>query len=190
VTALDVATLLSAVAVALTAGTAVQPLPGVETVALQTLGAIQVPTVARAVTALVGFFVAYQAFRGYRRNDSRPMLFLGVGIAFVTTVSFVVSTLVVRPLGASEAVAVLSWTLSNVVGLAAIFYAFTGASRGGDRGRRRSESAADGGSQGAGGGPPGDAREAGGGRSGDARDATGSEPASDGPAGAAGGGDR
>jgi hypothetical protein len=103
---------------------------------LQLVGSVEVPTLARALTALVGFFVAYQAFRGYRRNDSRPMLFLSVGIAFVTTVSFVVSTLVARPLGASEGLAVLSWTLANVAGLAAIFYAFTGAAGGGGRGRR------------------------------------------------------
>jgi hypothetical protein len=103
----------------------------------QVVDSVEVPTLARALTALVGFFVAYQAYRGYRRNDSRPMLFLGVGIAFVTTISFVVSTLVARPLGASEGLAVLSWTLANVVGLAAIFYAFTGATRGGGRDRQR-----------------------------------------------------
>jgi hypothetical protein len=104
---------------------------------LQLAGGVELPTVVRAVTAVVGFFVAYQAYRGYRRNDSRPMLYLGVGIAFVTTVSFVVSTLVVRPLGASDALSFLSWTFANVVGLAAIFYAFTGATGGhdGDRGR-------------------------------------------------------
>ncbi|MEF8885693.1 MAG: hypothetical protein V5A44_11300 [Haloarculaceae archaeon] len=105
---------------------------------LQVASGVELPTVVRAVTALVGFFVAYQAYRGYRRNDSRPMLFLGVGIAFVTTVSFVVSTLVARPLGASDALAFLSWTCANVVGLAAIFHAFTGAARGGDRGPDRS----------------------------------------------------
>lgn len=105
---------------------------------LQLAGGVELPTVVRAVTALVGFFVAYQAYRGYRRNDSRPMLFLGVGIGFVTTVSFVVSTLVARPLGASDALAFLSWTCANVVGLAAIFYAFTGAAGGGDRDAGRS----------------------------------------------------
>lgn len=104
------------------------------TTLLQLAGGVELPTVVRAVTALVGLFVAYQAYRGYRRNDSRPMLYLGVGIAFVTTVSFVVSTLVVRPLGASDALAFLSWTFANVVGLAAIFYAFTGATRERDRG--------------------------------------------------------
>lgn len=99
---------------------------------LQSVEGVEVATMARALTATVGFFVAYQAYRGYRRNDSRPMLFLGVGIALVTTVSFVVSTLVVAPLGASEGVAVLSWAAINVLGLGAIFYAFTGAA-GGER---------------------------------------------------------
>jgi hypothetical protein len=101
------------------------PLP----VALALFGGLEAATVAPAVTATVGFFVTYQAYRGYRRNDSRPMLFLGVGICLITTVSFVVSTLLVRPLGASDGVAILTWTAFNVAGLAAIFYAFTGATR-------------------------------------------------------------
>lgn len=94
---------------------------------LQIADSPQVATLARALTATVGFFVAYQAYRGYRRNDSRPMLYLGVGICLVTTVSFVVSTLIVRPLGASDGVAILAWTLLHVAGLASILYAFTGA---------------------------------------------------------------
>ena len=102
----------------------------VETTVLALFGTVEAPTIAKAVTATVGFFVAYQALRGYRRNDSRPMLFLGIGIAFVTTVSFVVSTFAVQPLGGSDGLVVLSWTIAYVVGLASIFYAFTGAARG------------------------------------------------------------
>ncbi|WP_436925828.1 DUF7521 family protein [Halosimplex amylolyticum] len=33
--------------------------------------------------ALLGLYVAYQAYRGYRRNDSRPMLFIAVGFAVI-----------------------------------------------------------------------------------------------------------
>ena len=91
------------------------------------VGGVAVATLARALTAAVGLFVAYQAYRGFRRNDSRPMLFLGVGIFFVTTVSFALSTLAVGALGAPDAVAVLTWTVLEILGLAAIFYALTGA---------------------------------------------------------------
>lgn len=32
----------------------------------------------------LGFLIAYQAFRGYRRNDSTPMLFLAAGFVLVS----------------------------------------------------------------------------------------------------------
>jgi hypothetical protein len=96
-------------------------------VPLQAVGGVAVATLARALTAAVGLFVAYQAYRGFRRNDSRPMLFLGVGIFFVTTVSFALSTLAVGEFDAPDAVAVLTWTVLEILGLAAIFYALTGA---------------------------------------------------------------
>ena len=35
-----------------------------------------------------GGFVAYQAYRGYRRNDSRPMLFLAAGIGLMVCLHF------------------------------------------------------------------------------------------------------
>jgi ABC-type transporter Mla maintaining outer membrane lipid asymmetry permease subunit MlaE len=91
------------------------------------LGGVSAATLAHALTAAVGLFVAYQAFRGFRRNESRPMLFLAVGLFFLTTVGFVVSTLLVTATGASDAVAALTWTVAEIVGLAAVLYALTGA---------------------------------------------------------------
>jgi hypothetical protein len=35
------------------------------------------------VGALLGLFVAYQAYRGYRRNDSRPMFFIAAGFVLI-----------------------------------------------------------------------------------------------------------
>ncbi|WP_101297940.1 DUF7521 family protein [Halegenticoccus soli] len=32
----------------------------------------------------LGFLIAYQAFRGYRRNQSTPMLYLSVGFALIS----------------------------------------------------------------------------------------------------------
>lgn len=40
--------------------------------------------------ALLGLFIAYQAYRGYRRNDSRPMLFIALGFAIIMGVPVVV----------------------------------------------------------------------------------------------------
>jgi hypothetical protein len=39
--------------------------------------------------ALTGLFIAYQAYRGYRRNDSRPMFFIAVGFILVVGLPFV-----------------------------------------------------------------------------------------------------
>lgn len=35
------------------------------------------------VGAALGLFIAYLAYRGYRRNDSRPMLYLAVGFGII-----------------------------------------------------------------------------------------------------------
>jgi uncharacterized membrane protein (DUF441 family) len=35
------------------------------------------------VGAALGLFIAYLAYRGYRRNDSRPMLYLAVGFGVI-----------------------------------------------------------------------------------------------------------
>lgn len=88
---------------------------------------ITAATLVRSLTAAVGLFVAYQAYRGYRRNESRPMLFLGLGIFLVTVVPFVVTTLLADALGASDAAAVLAWTVFELLGLGSIFYALRGA---------------------------------------------------------------
>jgi len=38
------------------------------------------------VGAVLGLFIAYQAYRGYRRNESRPMLFMSLGFVLVVGV--------------------------------------------------------------------------------------------------------
>ncbi|MFC6953844.1 DUF7521 family protein [Halorubellus litoreus] len=42
---------------------------------------------AAASTAL-GLYVGYQAYRGFRRNDSTPMKFLSLGLVLLTAVTF------------------------------------------------------------------------------------------------------
>ena len=39
-------------------------------------------------STLVGLFVGYQAYRGFRRHDSRPMQYLSIGLFLLTTVAF------------------------------------------------------------------------------------------------------
>lgn len=71
----------------------------------------------------IGLVVAYYAYRGYRRNESRPMLFLASGFVLAFAVPFsvlVVYTIVpFVPVG----VAVVASQSSQVLGLLTILYA-------------------------------------------------------------------
>ncbi|MBX0324978.1 hypothetical protein DVK05_15380 [Halorubrum sp. Atlit-8R] len=40
--------------------------------------------VAKLVTMVLGFVIAYQAYRGYRRSNSQSMLYLAVGFAIIS----------------------------------------------------------------------------------------------------------
>jgi hypothetical protein len=105
------------------------------TSALQTLGGVDpavVPTVTAAAAAAVGAFVAYQAHRGYRRNASRAMLYLAVGVLALTTVPFFVRELLLLAGVAGTAAAELAAQVVRIAGLLVVLYAVTGPS-GGDR---------------------------------------------------------
>lgn len=46
---------------------------------------------ATLVATALGLLIVFQAYRGYRRNDSRPMLLLAVGFTLLTIGPFVLS---------------------------------------------------------------------------------------------------
>lgn len=77
------------------------------------------------VVAVVGVFVAYQAFRGYRRNESRPMLFLALGIVFLTGVPVAVHHGLGLLTAATEAQILVAITAAHLAGVVAILYALT-----------------------------------------------------------------
>ncbi|WP_276255223.1 DUF7521 family protein [Halomontanus rarus] len=79
---------------------------------------------AGGVSAALGLFVASLAYRGYVRNDSVPMFYLTIGIAFLTTVPFFVSYGVDWVLSVGENIIVLLVTACHLLGLFAIFRSF------------------------------------------------------------------
>ena len=89
------------------------------------------------VATALSAFIAYQAYRGYRRNGSRPMLYLAVGFAFITTVPFFVDILffavAARYFGAQTASVVLPSVKYGIqiVGLAFVLYSLYGRRAGG-----------------------------------------------------------
>lgn len=84
------------------------------------------------ITTVLGLVVAYIAFRGYRRNQSRPMLFVAVGFVFVfwTPVLLLLSFLMlpeiarIAPdlLGLVEFIFGVLGSVSQIVGLLCILY--------------------------------------------------------------------
>ena len=96
------------------------------TIALEATGFDEWTTtfLAGAASAVLGAVVAWTAYRGYVRNDSRPMLFLSVGVAFLTTIPFVLSYVLDLALGASDVQVLLSITACHLVGLVAIVGSF------------------------------------------------------------------
>lgn len=78
-----------------------------------------------AVTATVGVFVAYQAYRGYHRNQSRPMLYLTVGVILLSAVPSGVNHSLVLLTTATDAQILLAITAMNLAGVSTILYALT-----------------------------------------------------------------
>jgi hypothetical protein len=94
--------------------------------AVPVIGTISVGIeVVRAAVVLsgvaVGGLVVYQALRGYRRNDSRPMLFLGLGLLLLGPVHFLL--LAVPSLGPFSVG--LAQQLLDVLGLVLVLYSLT-----------------------------------------------------------------
>lgn len=44
-----------------------------------------------AGSTLLGLFIGYHAYRGFRRNDSRPMQYLSIGLLLLTAVTYTIS---------------------------------------------------------------------------------------------------
>ena len=49
---------------------------------------------ATMVAAVLGLLIVFQAYRGYRRNDSQRMLYLATGLALITVAPFLLSIVV------------------------------------------------------------------------------------------------
>lgn len=79
-------------------------------------------TLASALPAALGLFVAYQAYRGYRRHDSGSMALLAVGIACFTAVPFAVTAVVAPALAWSDGLALLGVVAAYNAGLVAILW--------------------------------------------------------------------
>lgn len=91
-------------------------------------GPVEYATVlATAAVLVLGAYVGYQAYRGYRRNDDRAVLFLGAGLFLATTGRQLASIGAVLLAGEAPLVLLGVFFGVSVAGLASVLYAFLGA---------------------------------------------------------------
>ncbi|WP_137287024.1 DUF7521 family protein [Halorussus salinisoli] len=81
--------------------------------------------VGKLLTMALGMLIAYQGFRGYRRNASEPMLFVGVGFVFLS-VGGVMGCSVVNALGVTPFALGVVQTLLVAVGMGFVLYSLYG----------------------------------------------------------------
>ena len=80
-----------------------------------------------AVIAAAGVFVAYQAYRGYQRNQSCSMFYLACGIILLTVVPAGVNYGLSSVTPATDAAALGVIMVAHLSGVAAIVYSLTSA---------------------------------------------------------------
>lgn len=81
-----------------------------------------VGVIAPGVVAGLGAYVSWQAFRGYRRNDSAPMAWLAAGIGLLTVAPFSLSVGLALVAGVTDATALLAISLAQLAGLVVVVY--------------------------------------------------------------------
>lgn len=78
-------------------------------------------TAAKVVALFLGAFIVYLAYRGYRRNRSRPLLYVAVGFALITAGTIAEGVLYVM-LGSALLAAIAAGTTVTVLGFITILY--------------------------------------------------------------------
>ncbi|GEM_PF-271749 len=77
------------------------------------------------LVAILGTLIAYQAYRGYRRNGVRSMLYLAIGLLLLTAFPFVINVTFHTITGSTQ-LTVFAENVSRLLGLGAIMYSLYG----------------------------------------------------------------
>jgi hypothetical protein len=78
-------------------------------------------SIMRLIALFLGAFIIYLAYRGYRRNASKPLLFVALGFAFITAGNLLEGLIFVI-LGSDILTAIAIEGVLTVIGFVAIIY--------------------------------------------------------------------
>ena len=75
------------------------------------------------IGAVLGVFIAYLAYRGYRRNQSRPMLFVSLGFVLALGVPLTITLVYIAlPITGGQVIVQVVNQTFEIVGLLSIVY--------------------------------------------------------------------
>ena len=78
-------------------------------------------TLTKVVALILGAFIVYLAYKGYKRNSSKPLLYVALGFALITAGTIAEGILYVM-LGSGLLSAIATGTAVTVLGFVAIIY--------------------------------------------------------------------
>jgi hypothetical protein len=82
-------------------------------------------TIPKVLALIMGTFIVYLAYKGYRRNRSEPLRYVAVGFSLITA-GTVVEGLFYVMLGQALLAAIAVGTIVTAIGFAAIIYSIYG----------------------------------------------------------------
>jgi len=80
-----------------------------------------ITSIMRVIALFLGAFIVYLAYRGYRRNASKPLLYVALGFAFITAGTLLEGIMFVV-LGSDILTAIAVGGVLTVIGFVAIIY--------------------------------------------------------------------
>ncbi len=78
-------------------------------------------SITKVIALFLGTFIVYLAYKGYRRNASKPLLYVALGFGLITAATLLEGVMFVI-LGSNILAAIATGTVVTVIGFAAIIY--------------------------------------------------------------------
>lgn len=82
---------------------------------------VLVASIAKIIALFLGTFIVYLAYKGYRRNASKPLLYVALGFGLITAGTLLEGVLFVI-LGSDILAAIAIGTVATVIGFLVMIY--------------------------------------------------------------------
>ena len=80
-----------------------------------------ITSITKVIALFLGTFIVYLAYKGYRRNASKPLLYVALGFGLITAATLLEGVMFVM-LGSDILAAIATGTVVTVIGFVVIIY--------------------------------------------------------------------